>query len=133
MSSAPESRLHFLEQYRLVRHAEGRGSPDPDYYRSLPFADFTGKNSAMWAMRARTYRFFEERILSGWERQVNRPLDILDLGAGNCWMTYRLMLRNHRAVALDIFNDPLDGLRARRFYPFPVPAVEAEFNVLPFG
>lgn len=132
MTVNAETRQCFLEQYRQVRHTEGRGSQDPAYYRALPYQDLTGKNSVMWAMRARSYRYLETKLLPGWERAANRCLDILDLGAGNGWMSYRLALRNHRVTALDIFGDPLDGLRAMRSYPFSIPATEAEFNALPF-
>jgi SAM-dependent methyltransferase len=128
-----QARQRFLEQYRQVRRAEGRGSEDPDYYRALPYQDLTGRNSQMWAMRARSYKYLESRLLPNWERTAKRPLDILDLGAGNCWMSYRLGLRNHRLTALDIFGDPLDGLRAARLYPFEIPAIEGEFNALPFA
>ena len=132
MTVNAESRHRFIEQYRQVRQAEGRGSHDPAYYRALPYEDLSGKNVAMWAMRARTYLYFETKLLPGLETAANRPLDILDLGAGNCWMSYRLALRNHRVTALDIFGDPLDGLGAVRCYPFSIPATEAEFNALPF-
>jgi SAM-dependent methyltransferase len=132
MTSASQSRKCFLDQYRQVRHAEGRGSQDPDYYCALPYKDLTGQNSAMWAMRARSYRYFESRILSQLECLDRRPLNILDLGAGNCWMSYRLLLRGHHVTALDIFADPLDGLPVARRYPIAIPAVEAEFDSLPF-
>ena len=108
MTTDTPSRQRFLEEYRQIRHAEGRGSDDPAYYRALPYRDITGRNSAMWAMRAATYRYFENRILSRIEARTNRPLDILDLGAGNCWMSNRLALRNHRPVAADIFEDSRD-------------------------
>src|SRR5438309_11862894 len=100
MTVNAESRECFLDQYRQVRHAEGRGSEDPAYYRALPYQDLTGKNAAMWAMRARTYQYFETTLLPDFERAATRTLDILDLGAGNCWMSYRLGLRNHRVTAL---------------------------------
>lgn len=127
-----EARTRFLDEYRQIRYAEGRGSDDPEYYRALPYRDLTNRNSAMWAMRAKTYRYFEQKILPAMERQAGRPLDILDLGAGNGWMSYRLALRNHRAVALDIFSDPRDGLLAARHYPCHFPALEADFHSLPF-
>jgi SAM-dependent methyltransferase len=133
MITSQQARGCFLEQYRQVRHAEGRGSEDPAYYRALPYQDLTGKNTAMWAMRARTYRYFERKVLPRLEREAHHPLDVLDLGAGNGWMSYRLALRKHCPVALDIFNDPLDGLRAVNCYPMEIPAVEADFNALPFG
>ena len=47
-------------------------------------------------------------------------------------MSYRLALRNHRPVALDIFNDEKDGLGAARHYGDRFPLFEAEFDHLPF-
>lgn len=132
MTSTIGNRHRFLEEYRHIRHAEGRGSENPDYYRALPYADLSGTNSAAWAMRARTYRYFEQKILAPFERRAGRPLDILDLGAGNGWMSYRLSLRGNRSWALDIFNDARDGLLAAKNYPQPFPLIEAEFDSLPF-
>src|SRR5450631_99689 len=126
-------RQRFLEDYRRIRHAEGRGSNANAYYRALPFEDLSKRSTAMWRMRAKTYRYFEKHILTPLERRMARPLDILDLGSGNCWLSYRLSLKKHRPVALDIFHDELDGLRAARRYPIPFPVVEAEFDKLPFA
>jgi ubiquinone/menaquinone biosynthesis C-methylase UbiE len=133
MTLTATNRQLFLEQYRQVRYAEGRGSEDPEYYRALPFADLGGRNSAMWAMRAKTYKYFERKILTPLEKRAKHPLAIIDLGAGNGWMSYRLELRGHCSVALDIFSDPFDGLLAARHYPRSFPLVEAEFNALPFA
>jgi hypothetical protein len=83
-------RQRFLDDYLRIRRAEGRGSDDPAYYLALPYRDLSGKLSAQWVMRGRTYRYFEKRVLG------NTPLDILDLGAGCGWMSYRLSLRGHR-------------------------------------
>ncbi|HJY05569.1 MAG TPA: hypothetical protein VJ323_04590 [Bryobacteraceae bacterium] len=77
------ARQRFLQDYRLIRHAEGRGSDDSAYYCALPFEDLSGRNAAMWQMRAKTYRYFEKHILAPLERRMARSLDILDLGAGN--------------------------------------------------
>jgi SAM-dependent methyltransferase len=132
MSTQAEARRRFVDEYRQIRYAEGRGSDDPAFYRALPYRDLTGRNSAMWEMRAKTWRYFERFVLSPIERAVRRPLDILDLGAGNGWASYRLALRNHRPCAIDIFNDPRDGLRAAGNYPVSFPLVEAEFDRLPF-
>jgi SAM-dependent methyltransferase len=126
------ARQRFIEEYRQIRYAEGRGSDAPEYYRALPFQDLSGRSAAMWQMRAKTFRYFEERILARIEREAGRPLDILDLGAGNCWLTYRLALRRHRVCAVDIFLDPRDGLAAARHYEVKFPAIGAEFDRLPF-
>ncbi len=128
-----ETRARFLEEYRQIRYSEGRGSHDPAYYRALPYADLTGRNSGMWAMRAKTYRYFENRILKPLERVSGQSLKILDLGAGNCWMSHQLSLRQHHPYAVDIFLDPLDGLGAARHYPHPFPVIAAEFDRLPFA
>jgi ubiquinone/menaquinone biosynthesis C-methylase UbiE len=127
------TRCKFLEDYRTIRHAEGRGSDDPAYYLALPYRDLNGKNAAQWGMRAKSYRYFEQKILPVVENRLKRRLDILDLGAGNCWMSYRLSLRDHKAVALDIFSDTRDGLLASKHYPRCFPAIEAQFDQLPFS
>jgi ubiquinone/menaquinone biosynthesis C-methylase UbiE len=132
MTLETHARQQFLAEYQHIRYAERRGSDDPFYYRALPFHDLTGENTAMWQMRARTYRYFERHILTRFERRTRRPLDILDLGAGNAWMSYRLALRNHRPRALDIFSDTKDGLLAARHFPMQLSCIEADFHSLPF-
>ena len=107
-------------------------SSDAEYFRALPYRDLTGKNSAQWAIRAISYRHFETRVLPAIEKDIGNPLDIVDLGAGNGWMSYRLTLRDHYPVAVDIFADQSDGLRAASHYPRPFPSIEAEFDDLPF-
>lgn len=124
------ARQRFLENYRTIRSAEGRGSPESAYYRALPYQDLSGRNAAQWAIRGKSYRYFERHILSQVQRKMGRSLDVLDLGAGNCWMSYRLSLRQHRPVALDIFADPRDGLGAARHYSRSIPLLEAEFDQL---
>jgi SAM-dependent methyltransferase len=130
MTEAPPrkdgARRQFVEDYARIRSAEGRGSEDSAYYRALPFADLTGRNAAQWRIRARTFQYFADKIVP------RSACDILDLGAGNCWLSHRLKERGHAPVAVDIFADAQDGLRARRHYPGPLPAVEAEFDHLPF-
>src|SRR5438128_9895958 len=53
------ARRKFLDDYAKIRRAEGRGSHDPAYYRALPYQDLTGRNSAQWTIRGRSYRHFE--------------------------------------------------------------------------
>jgi SAM-dependent methyltransferase len=126
------TRRTFLAQYAIIRHAEGRGSNDPEYYRALPWRDLTGKNSGQWEIRACSYYHFERTVLPDLERNSGRRLRILDLGAGNGWMTNQLCRRGHIPIALDIFTDERDGLGALRHYASPLNGVAAEFDVLPF-
>jgi ubiquinone/menaquinone biosynthesis C-methylase UbiE len=129
------TRQRFLEDYARIRHAEGRGSQDAAYYFALPYQDITGRLQDQWTIRAKSYRYFEEHVLPPIERGLARPLRIADLGAGNCWMSYRLALRGHRPIALDILMDELDGLAAGRHFQrrTPFPRVHAEFDNLPLA
>jgi ubiquinone/menaquinone biosynthesis C-methylase UbiE len=128
-------RQRFLADYLRIRRAEGRGSEDPEYYLALPYRDLSGRLQDQWAMRGKTYRYFEQRLLPRMEREAGRPLDLLDLGAGTGWMSYRLALRGHCPVAVDILSDARDGLASARHYfdhlPRPFLRVEAEFDQLP--
>ena len=121
------ARRQFLDDYARIRSAEGRGSEESAYYRALPFTDASGRNSDQWRIRARTFRYFVDRVLP---RQCSK---VLDLGAGNCWLSYRLATLGHQPAAADIFSDPRDGLRAARHYPVSFPLVEADFDRLPFS
>jgi SAM-dependent methyltransferase len=121
-----ESRRQFLEDYGRIRSAEGRGSEESAYYRALPFADLSGRNTDQWRIRARTFRYFVHRVLP------RRHSKVLDLGAGNCWLSYRLAKLGHQPAAVDIFSDARDGLRAARHYPVGFPTIEADFDRLPF-
>ena len=128
-------RRQFLDDYIKIRHAEGRGSQSSEYYLALPFRDITGRLQDQWSIRAASYRFLERRILPPIERLAGRPLRIADLGAGNCWLSYRLSLRGHLPLAIDILSDPLDGLAAGRHYQSAAAfsRINAEFDDLPLA
>jgi SAM-dependent methyltransferase len=121
----------FAREYQTVRRAEGWGSCDGAYYRALPETDLTGRYSSIWRIRARSYQTFIGRVLEPLERRATDHLKILDLGAGSAWFAYRLTLRGHWVVAVDLLADPLDGLGAIRHYPTPLRAVLAEYDRLP--
>jgi SAM-dependent methyltransferase len=127
----------FIREYELVRAQEGRGSSSPEYYLSLPFKDLTGRNRWQWEIRARTWRHMEEYVLPEIECSHPEGCDVLDIGAGNCWLSYRLALRGHRPVAVDLLENDADGLGAARHYlpsaPRPFLRFQAEMDRLPFG
>lgn len=127
------ARRQFLDDYIKIRHAEGRGSDDATYYLALPFQDVSGRLQDQWTIRAKSFRYFERRVLPRFERDT--PLRIADLGAGNCWLSYRLALRGHHPIAIDILGDPLDGLAAGRHYQdrAPFARLNAEFDDLPLA
>jgi SAM-dependent methyltransferase len=123
----------FLEEYGAVRRGEGRGATDADYYRHLPFVDRSGKFSADWRLRARSFRFLMRRIVRPATARAGRRLAALDLGAGNCWLSNRLALDGHSVAAVDLSTDDADGLGAHRHYSSSFEPVQAEYDRLPFA
>lgn len=132
----PERFTHyarFVAEYERIREAEGRGSQSEEYYLNLPYKDFTGRNRRQWRIRARSF----DSLL----KHVFKPEDhrgtILDLGAGNCWMSFRLALLGYRPVAVDLLTNDQDGLGAAdqyvRHLPIGLPRFQAELTCLPFG
>lgn len=131
----PERRhiyAQFLHEYESVRMAEGRGSSEPEYYQALPFFDLSGRYSADWRLRARSYTTFLRRVLVPLEKQRTAGMAVLDLGAGNGWLSNRLARRGHALAALDLRTGERDGLGALHHYDQPILAVQAEFDHLPF-
>jgi SAM-dependent methyltransferase len=121
----------FIQEYETVRDAEGRGSDDPGFYRSLPFKDTTGRHSRAWKIRGISYRSFERQVLLSLEKKLRRPLKILDLGAGNGWLSNRMALRGHQVAAVDLLVNESDGLSANKHYQETFIPLQAEFDRLP--
>ena len=127
----------FVHDYELVRAKEGRGSPSSDYYLALPFRDLTGRNVWQWRIRARTFRYVERCLLGQIAHSYPQGCDVLDVGAGNGWLSYRLAQRGHRPVAVDLLYNDTDGLGAARHYfsqlARPFLRFKAEMDQLPFA
>jgi SAM-dependent methyltransferase len=122
---------HFVDDYEAIRQAEGRGSIDPAYYRALPEQDLSGRHTAAWRIRAASYHTFIQHVLAPFEQEQQRPLTILDLGAGNGWLSYRLSQRGHDVAAVDLTTNEFDGLGAHRYYDLAFQSLLAEFDRLP--
>jgi SAM-dependent methyltransferase len=127
----------FIWNYEAVRRAEGRGSEDPKFYLSLPYRDRTERNSWQWTIRARTYKYIEQKLLPEIRRHGSQVLSLLDLGAGNGWLSYRLASLGHRPIAVDLQTNAFDGLGAAIHYqhalPMLFPRFRAELDRLPFA
>ncbi len=126
----------FLREYGTVRRTEGRGATDPDYYRTLPYAERGDPLYAQWRIRAASFRAFIERVLEPVERVERRPLAVVDLGAGNGWLSHRLAMRGHRVAAVDIWDDERDGVGAFSRYAdgsAAVAPIRADFDRLPLA
>jgi SAM-dependent methyltransferase len=135
----PEQRAErykdFLSEYQTVRADEGWGSSTADYYRALPSVARGDRNSAIWRIRAKSFRALINRVVEPYEARFAKPLKILDLGAGSCWLSYRLSERGHNVAAVDVSTDSLDGLGAHERYGHvnSFLPVQAEFDHLPFA
>jgi SAM-dependent methyltransferase len=135
----------FAEDYAAHRRSEGRGYAG-DALLSLPYVR-TGPLARQWAVRASTYDAFMARLVRPMAKPLRRPLRLLDLGAGNGWLSYRVALEGHVATALDIREDEVDGLGAALPFlqrtggrmrivaaPFDaIPAPDAKFDIAVFN
>ncbi len=131
----PDRNRHFdgfIREYTEVRRAEGRGSSDGAFYRSLPLQDTSGRHCEDWRIRSISYQKLIERILTQDGSEEERVPRVLDLGAGNGWLSYRLATRGYQATAVDLLTNKADGLGARLHYPEAFTSVQAEFDHLPF-
>jgi SAM-dependent methyltransferase len=122
----PERESHyarFIADYEAVRRFEKRGSLDANYYRALPFKDLGGNFTADWKIRAASF----ERLKS----LLHSPQKILDMGAGNGWLSNRLSALGHGVFAVDLLVNAEDGLGAWKFYEHPFTPIQSEFTRLP--
>jgi SAM-dependent methyltransferase len=103
-----DAMTRFRSDYADHRAAEGRALHG-EALLSLPYLRH-GPLARQWAVRAKSFDAFIRHVLHPLEHGA--ALEILDLGAGNGWLTQRVARRGHKAVALDIRDDEVDGLGA---------------------
>ena len=121
----------FVREYETVRRAEGRGADNPAYYRALPYQDLSGRTPTDWKIRAVSFDAFVAKALAPLE-QHSPALRVLDLGAGNGWLSNRLAQRGHAVAAVDLSVNDFDGLGCHRYYDTVFAPLQAEFARLPF-
>lgn len=119
----------FIRDYETIRQAEGRGSSDPEFYRALPFEDRSGNMPKMWQMRAASFKTFMDKAV---RPLPQKKMSILELGAGNGWLSNRLALLGHSVDAVDLLTNDWDGLGAHVHYESAFRPVQAAFDALPF-
>lgn len=130
----PESEAHyarFLRDYETIRRAEGRGSNSAKYYRDLPFKDSSGGFKSDWRIRARSFKVLVNKVLTKLQDPLERSLRVLDLGAGNGWLSNRLAAQGDRVFAVDLLVNEMDGLGTWKYYKHTFTPMQAEFNHLP--
>lgn len=113
---APEraDELHpFIKEYQQQRVGENWWSDNPDYYLNLPYKDITGRQQDLWRLRTRHW----QRLLHVLGGILATPgAVVLDAGAGNCWLSYRLAQLGAHPIALDLNDDTKDGLGVADVY-----------------
>ena len=130
----PESEAHyarFIADYEAIRRYEQRGSTTANYYRALPFKDLSGRYQADWHIRARSFNVLVKNVLTRLQISLERSLKILDLGAGNGWLSNRLSAQGDRVIAVDLLVNEQDGLGAWKYYEHSFIPVQAQFDHLP--
>lgn len=123
----------FLSLYQQIRDREQWGDDRPEYYRALPYTDMSGIHPHIWKLRSNT---FNQLLADLNDEFGGKRLDILDLGAGNCWLSLRLVQLGHAVTASDANLSDTDGLGVLARIcdeQLRVKCVRAEFDALPFA
>jgi SAM-dependent methyltransferase len=125
----------FIIAYQQQRAEEGWATPQPDeYYLNLPYRDVTGRHKDLWQLRQRHM----ERLFDVLKPVLDTPgATILDAGAGNCWLSYRLWERGACPIAIDLNTAGADGLGAAEIYRkhkgAQITVAQAELERLPLA
>jgi SAM-dependent methyltransferase len=117
----------FTSDYLAVRHGEGRGSDDPAWYTQLPSVAPDDPMAGQWRMRAISWRYLERHILPP------AGAAIVDIGAGNGWLSRRLHERGDLPCSIDVLDDDRDGLGAAARCGASWPLLQAHFDRLPLA
>ena len=131
--TTPGAAARFRAEYGAHRAAEGRGHHG-DELLALPYLT-AGPLARQWSVRARSFDAFMRHVVRPASAELRRPLDVLDLGAGNGWLSRRVADAGHRALATDVRDDSVDGLGAAAGFLARSPALfaraAASFDALP--
>jgi SAM-dependent methyltransferase/predicted RNA-binding Zn-ribbon protein involved in translation (DUF1610 family) len=128
---------HFMKEDQGGKAGMGQDRPNAEYYLALPFCDLSGGNSQQWNQRSRTFCYIVRHVLPSVLPRRGKQLRILDLGAGNGWMSYRLAREGHIPIAVDLLTNDLVGLGAATHYRKHLTELflrfQADFDTLPFA
>ncbi len=124
-----EKKSHAREQ---IRNGSTSYFPDEKWLLDFPMVKHMGFDSRTERMR----RLISENTLLGLEKFVSgRNKSILEIGAGNCWVTSRLAEKNF-CIALDILDSFPNGLAAGEVFirhrNIHFERVIADMTALPF-
>jgi len=114
-----EDYLDSFDDYRKTTHT----NINKENVNQLPKVSF---DPSIWRLRAYDLELISKIITS------EKPLNILDLGAWNGWLSHQLAAKGHHVTAVDYFMAPFDGLQTVSYYDNPFLAVQANLNDLSF-
>ena len=115
----------FVELHQRVRRDEGWTAVP-----GLPDVTPRHPHASVWRRRARHFR----RALALAREHLGRgSWRVLEVGAGCCWASARLLAAGHRVAAVDVNLDRDDGLfaAARIVEPERLPRAEADMEAVP--
>ena len=110
----------YLENYEKMRQKMGARLTDESQYPKLPFFDLP-KDPYLWLVRRIDLKVIEAQLPPGNQK-------VLEIGAWNGWLSYRLTLAGHSVTAVDYFLDPYDGLSAMGHYPVSWNAIQMDLE-----
>src|SRR5260221_195981 len=96
-----------LDKALPILEAVGRRRDDA-YYLNLPEVPSNDPQAQIWRLRRRTFAILTGYVMHTLKHNSERWA--LDLGAGNCWLSYRLALSGYHVLALDVNVEGQDGL-----------------------
>lgn len=108
-----ESAADFAAEYRQRREEQGWRPLSAEELSALPEAAPDGWDRLYWPTRNQSFQVLSERIET-LAAQEDRPLHIVDMGAGFAWLGGRFAAAGHSVVAMDLSCDEAFGLGAAR-------------------
>jgi SAM-dependent methyltransferase len=107
----------FNRRYRADRRAEGWQPLTTAQALSLPYGRAAGYPALYWPVRRESFCALMALLAREGPAPAHGP--IADLGAGSCWLSYRLAHLGYDALAVDTSLDPDLGLgaAARHYLP----------------
>ncbi len=100
----------FEQRYTAVRQWEGWHNLSGPVYANLPSVPADHPLASIWAQRTMSFGYLTHTVVDPLATRMQRPLRIVDLGAGNGWLACQLARRGHHVLAVDVQADRHDGL-----------------------
>jgi SAM-dependent methyltransferase len=117
----PDQEQHyqaFLDHYPTIRRGDGWEDRDDEYYLGLPKVPVGDPFAMIWRVREQTLGIMLNTLsYVSWRTRLDpRKTWVLDLGAGNCWLSHRLAQAGYRVLAVDLNAEGGGGLSGGKVY-----------------